>query len=208
MDEGEKRVDYVAVKIGDQEQDTDENGETHFFGVPNNILYDLKPTIRKPSYTIGDTKIKILGQQVGTVVAHIPVKPMVTISGEFRFDKNLKLTDKEKESLYENTLIKVMDEKGKLIEYLHPEIDGTFEVSGLFTNKYMLEVEYVGSDSKIKKLAEKIQLGYYDDSVNRFIIHLDGEKFTLKQLFLTGGGEYHEKVISSNTNNSSERNAI
>ena len=198
MDADEERVDYVAVKIGDQEIDTDENGEAMFFGVPNKIVYDMKPTIRKPSYTIGDKKIKILGQQVGTVTAHIPIKPMVTIVGEIQVDKNLNLNSKEKEALFENTLIKVLDEKGKLIEYLNPESDGTFEVSGLYARKYMLQVEYIGIDNKAKQITENVTLGYYDDRENRFIIHLDRDKLTLKQIFLSEGGKY-EKVISSNT---------
>ena len=198
MDADEERVDYVAVKIGDQEIDTDENGEAMFFGVPNKIAYDMKPTIRKPSYTIGNTKVKILGQQVGTVTAHIPIKPMVTIIGEIQVDKNLNLKDKEKEALFENMLIKVLDEKGKLIEYLNPESDGTFEVSGLYARKYMLQIEYIGVDNKARKIAENVVLGYYDDRENRFIIHLDKERLTLKQIFLSEGGKY-EKVISSNT---------
>ncbi|MGL5316562.1 MAG: hypothetical protein ACRC92_25115, partial [Peptostreptococcaceae bacterium] len=169
-----------------------------FFGVPNKIVYDMKPTIRKPSYTIGDKKIKILGQQVGTVTAHIPIKPMVTIVGEIQVDKNLNLNTKEKETLFENTLIKVLDEKGKLIEYLNPESDGTFEVSGLYARKYMLQIEYIGIDNKAKQITENVTLGYYDDRENRFIIHLDRDKLTLKQLFLSEGGKY-EKVISSNT---------
>lgn len=197
MDTDEERVDYVAVKIGDQEIDTDENGEAMFFGVPNKIVYDMKPTIRKPSYTIGDTKIKILGQQVGTVTAHIPIKPMVTIVGEIQVEKSLNLNDKERESLFENILIKVLDEKGKLIEYLNPESDGTFEVSGLYARKYMLQIEYIGVDNKARKITENVVLGYYDDRENRFIIHLDRDRLTLKQIFLSEGGKY-EKVISSN----------
>ena len=197
MDADEERVDYVAVKIGDQEIDTDENGEAMFFGVPNKIVYDMKPTIRKPSYTIGDTKIKILGQQVGTVTAHIPIKPMVTIVGEIQVENKLNLSSKEKEALFENTLIKVLDEKGKLIEYLNPESDGTFEVSGLYARKYMLQVEYIGVDNKARKITENVVLGYYDDRENRFIIHLDKDRLTLKQIFLSEGGKY-EKVISSN----------
>ncbi|MGL5568352.1 MAG: hypothetical protein ACRDB9_03820 [Cetobacterium sp.] len=201
IDSNEERVDYVAVKIGDQEIDTDENGEAIFFGVPNKIVYDMKPTIRKPSYTIGDTKIKILGQQVGTVVAHIPIKPMVTIVGDIEVDESLNLNTKEKEELFENVLIKVINEKGKLVEYLNPENDGTFEVSGLYARKYMLQVEYIGVDNKARKITENVVLGYYDDRENRFIIHLDRDKLTLKQIFLSEGGKY-EKIISSSSNSS------
>lgn len=201
MDEDEERVEYVSVKIGDQEEDTDGNGEAMFYGVPNKIMYDLKPTIRKPSYTIGNTKIKVIGQQVGTVIAPIPVKPMVTITGEFKIDSSLNLSEKEIALFYENTLIKVIDETGKIVEYLNPESDGTFEVSGLYTRKYLLQIEYIGIDNKVKKLAESVQLGYYDDQENRFIIHLDREKLTLKQIFFSEGGEY-EKIISSNTTDS------
>ncbi|MGL5983123.1 MAG: hypothetical protein ACRCZR_07335, partial [Cetobacterium sp.] len=199
MDSDEEKLEYVGVKLGDQELDTDENGEAMFFGVPNKIVYDMKPTIRKPSYTIGDTKIKVLGQQVGTVLVKIPIKPMVTIVGEIVIDSNLNLNEKDKEALFENTLIKVIDEKGKMIEYLNPESDGTFEVSGLYTRKYLLQIEYIGIDNKAKKITENITLGYYDEGENRFIIHIASDKFTLKQIFLSEGGKY-EKVISSNSN--------
>lgn len=198
MDENEKRIENVAVKIGSQEIDTDENGEATFFGVPNKIVYDLKPIIRKPSYTIGNSKIKILGQQVGTVIANIPIKPMVTIFGEIKFDDSLKMNEEDKKSLFENALIKVIDEKGKLIEYLNPESDGTFEVSGLYTKKYILQIEYVGIDNKIRKTTENITLSYYDDRENRFIIYIDKDKFALKQIFLSKEGKY-EKIISSNS---------
>ncbi|MGL6120266.1 MAG: hypothetical protein ACRC0V_07125, partial [Fusobacteriaceae bacterium] len=201
MNPDEERLEYVGVKLGDQEIDTDQNGEAMFFGVPNKIVYDMKPTIRKPSYTIGDTKIKVLGQQVGTILAQIPVKPMVTIVGEIIIDNSLNLDEKEKEALFENTLIKVSDEKGKLIEYLNPESDGTFEVSGLYTRKYLLQIEYMGVDNKAKKIAESITLGYYSEGENRFIIHIDSDKFTLKQIFLSDGGK-DEKIISSNSSSS------
>ncbi|MGL4642043.1 MAG: hypothetical protein ACRCVB_03080, partial [Cetobacterium sp.] len=110
-------------------------------------------------------------------------------------------SEKEIALFYENTLIKVIDETGKIVEYLNPESDGTFEVSGLYTRKYLLQIEYIGIDNKVKKLAESVQLGYYDDQENRFIIHLDREKLTLKQIFFSEGGEY-EKIISSNTTDS------
>lgn len=199
MDKGEERIDYVAVKIGDQEIETDENGEAIFYGVPNRIVYDLKPNIRKPSYSIGNTKMKVLGQQVGTVMVHIPIKPMVTIVGEVKIDPSLKLSKKEQETLLENTLIKVLDERGKLIEYLNPEIDGKFEVSGLYARKYMIQVEYIGADNKAKKILENVMLGVYDNKENKFVINLEKDKSTLKQIFVKEGVRY-EKIISSNYN--------
>ncbi|MGL6098345.1 MAG: hypothetical protein ACRC0G_01845 [Fusobacteriaceae bacterium] len=201
MDEQEERVEYVSVKIGDQETDTDENGEAMFYGVPNKIMYDIIPTIRKPSYTLGNVKTKLLGQQVGTVVAHIPVKPMLDIFGEVILDDNLKLSDKQKEILLENTLIKVLDENGKQLEYLNPSVDGTFEIGGLHSRNYKIQVETTHENGDTKNIIREVILKYDLNNENRFIIYLDKDSLILKQKSFSEGGEY-EEVNDSVSNNS------
>lgn len=199
--ENEEPVEYVKVKIGSQEINTDKDGKATFFGVPNEISYDVKTTIRNPSLTSGNTKVKVLGKQVGSIYVDIPIKPMVIIKGIFKIDDKLNLNKNEKISIFENTLIKVIDKKGETIEYVSPELDGTFEVHGLLAEDYILSIEYIGLDNKSREILRRVKLGYYDDKVNQFIIHLTEDRLTLIQKYFSKGGE-HEKVINSNITSS------
>ncbi|MDX8336579.1 hypothetical protein [Candidatus Cetobacterium colombiensis] len=176
-EENEKVVDNVAVKLREQEIVTDENGVAWFYGLPNDVTYDLKPTIRKPNYTMGDAKLKILGRQVGTIEAELPIKPMLNLTGVLLFDNSLKLSSSEKEGILENTLIKIINSKGKLVEYINPELDGSFEINGLFSEKYTLEILYTGTDYTINGVAENIQLSYKED--NNYLVQYKNGQFSL-----------------------------
>lgn len=173
----EKVVDNVAIKLREQEIITDENGVAWFHGLPNDVTYDLKPTIRKPNYTMGDTKLKVLGRQVGTIEAELPIKPMLNLTGILLFDNSLKLSSNEKEAILENTLIKIINSKGKLVEYINPELDGSFEINGLFSEKYTLEILYTGTDYTINGVVENIQLSYKED--NNYLVQYKNGQFSL-----------------------------
>lgn len=175
-DKGEKLVDNVEIKIGSQTQITDENGEAYFFGVPNGILYDLQPKIRKPSYSLGENKISIRGKNVGTIEAYIPIKPMVTLTGMFLVDNSLQLDELGKKEVYENTLIKVKDKDGKVLENTIPDEEGIFQVSGLFTQKYDLEIVYFGDKYKIPTLSEEVKLVHLENDENNKIVLRMNEK--------------------------------
>ncbi|MGL5903518.1 MAG: hypothetical protein ACRCZO_12615, partial [Cetobacterium sp.] len=56
-DIGEEIVPGVEVNIGDQIVVTNDIGEGMFYGIGNGIIYDMKVTIKKPSYTLGNNKI-------------------------------------------------------------------------------------------------------------------------------------------------------
>lgn len=167
-DKDEPRVDNVEVNIGKEKLVTDKNGEAMFYGVPNSIVYDLKPTIRKPSFSLGDNKIKIKGKASSTIEAFIPIKPMVTLSGNIEFDRSLlsDLTKEEIQEVYSNILVRIKDEKGKEIELTMPDNTGIFEVSGLFPEVYQIEVMYIGTDYNIPTLDEMVQLAYIDEESN------------------------------------------
>lgn len=178
-DINEKVIDNVAVKLREQEVVTDENGIAWFHGIPNDVTYDLKPTIKKPNYTMGDVKLKVLGRQVGTIEAELPIKPMLNLIGIFSFDSNLNLSENEKAAILENTLIKILNNKGKIVEYINPESNGTFEINGLFSEQYTVEIIYTGVDYNIQSTAQNLKLAYNQSDDNNVIVQYKNGQFTL-----------------------------
>lgn len=178
-DKGEMRVDNVEVRIGNQELITDEKGEAIFHGVPNNILLDLRPIIRKPSYSLGNNVIKIKGIATSTIEAYIPVKPMLTLNGSVELDKKLKLSPSDIQALYSDILIEVKDAKGNEIELTMPDETGHFMVSGIFPERYYIEVKYLGDKFKLPVLKEILELGYKNNSSPKIILNVTNKKISL-----------------------------
>ncbi|MGL5122600.1 MAG: hypothetical protein ACRC6K_00320 [Fusobacteriaceae bacterium] len=178
-DAGETKVDNVEIKIGDQSSVTNEKGEAMFYGVPNNILLNLQPTIRKPSYSLGNNIIKIKGITTTTIEAYIPVKPMLTLIGRVELDKIIKLSSEDRELLYSNILIKLKDIKGNQIELIMPDETGNFIVSGIFPDKYLLEVKYKGNKFNLPELEESLELIYIATSTQKIILNVTNEKFII-----------------------------
>lgn len=169
LDPSELPIDGVEVTIGNQKIVTDETGRGTFYGISNGLLHDLKPKIKKPSFTLGNNKIKVLSNVSSTVDAYIPIKPMINLHGVIELDKVLKLNDKEKEEFYSEILIEIKDEKGRTIELVAPDNTGVFDVSGLFPDSYIVEVSYVGTRFNIPALAKEMKLDYrYNDFVLGF----------------------------------------
>lgn len=169
-DSGEKLVDNVEIKIGSQTEVTTDEGEAYFFGVPNGILYDLNPKIRKPSYSLGSNKIAVRGTNTGTIEAFIPLKAMVTLSGVFIVDEKLNLSDDDVKDIYDNTIIKIKDKEGKILENTIPDESGIFYVSGLFTESYSVEIIYLGDKLNIPPLIETIDLKYIEAKDNEIVL--------------------------------------
>ncbi len=169
-DEGEKLVDNVEVKIGSQTEVTKEDGSAYFYGVPNGVLYDLNPKIRKPSYSLGNNKIAVRGTNTGTIEAFIPLKAMVTLSGLVIIDEKLNLSEDEIKEIYDNTLVKIKDKDGVVLENTMPDESGIFYVSGLFTESYDVEVTYLGDRLNISPLIETIDLKYIESKDNEIVL--------------------------------------
>ncbi|WP_300341576.1 hypothetical protein [Fusobacterium sp.] len=180
-DEGEERVDNVEIKIRDQRQITDENGEAMFYGIPNDTLIDLSPTIRKPSYSMGNNIIKIKGRASSTIDVYIPVKPMLTLSGTVELEEGLNIPKDELQQLYNDILIKVKDSKGKEIELTMPDENGNFIVSGIFPDDYYLEVKYLGTRYDIPELKEQVELVYNGNSATKLVINIGKNRFSLNK---------------------------
>ena len=176
FDKGEKPVNNVVVNIGKEKVVTDKNGEGIFYGVPNHITYDLKPTIRKPSFLLGNNKIVIEGRNTSTLTAYIPVKPMITLTGIVNVDDSFKSKPIGKMKVFSNLLVKIKDINGKVIETTMPDETGIFEVSGLFPKKYFIEVTYIGADREIKGLNRVVQLTYVDNGEDDNVINFNVSK--------------------------------
>ena len=180
-DKGEKKVPDVEVSIGKDKIITDEHGEGMFYGISNSIVYDINPRIKKPSFSQGNNKIKIKGRTSSTIEAYIPIKPMVTLSGKIEFDKILDLEEDEKQEIYNEILIRIMDLKGNEIELTMPDNTGEFDVSGLFPEEYKIEIMYTGIKYDIKSLDEKIALAYEDEEDTRITFKMSDKLISMNE---------------------------
>lgn len=181
LDVGEERVQNVEVNIGNKKVITDKNGEGIFYGIPNEIIYDLNPKIKKPNFLLGNNKIKIKGKNTSTITAYIPVKPMLTLTGIVNIDKRLNKSEVEKMKIYDDIFVQIKDLSGKVIDSSIPDNTGVFEISGLFPKQYFIEVHYVGIDYMIKGVNEIIQLSYVEEDKdgNKFILSIDDTEMKL-----------------------------
>lgn len=177
FDRGEKVVEGVEVTLGEKTVITNEDGEGMFYGISNGIIYNLKPTIKKPSFTLGDNKVTVRGTFASTIEAQIPIKPMLNLTGEIVIDNKMDLSDIEKEALYQDLLIEIKDIDGKSIELAIPDNTGIFDISGLYPEKYILEITYLGNKYDLKKISEILKLDYRDESFdNNVAFQLSSDK--------------------------------
>lgn len=179
-DVGEEIVPGVEVNIGDKIVVTNEAGEGMFYGIGNGILYDMKVTIKKPSYTLGNNKIKVRSNFSSTVDAYIPIKPMLTLSGNVELDKSLNLKGSEKVEFYNDLIIELKDLNGNVVETAAPDNEGLFDISGLFPKEYYIEVTYIGTKYDLKTIREEIELHYSkDNSINTVLLKISNDNIAI-----------------------------
>ncbi|MGL5639366.1 MAG: hypothetical protein ACRCW7_08480, partial [Cetobacterium sp.] len=142
---------------------TDKNGEGIFSNISNGILYDLKPSIKKPSFTLGTNKIQVKSSFSSTVEAYIPIKPMLNLNGVVNIDKKLGLTELQKDELYSNLIVEIKDLQDNTIDVAMPDNTGSFDISGLFPTEYVVKIEYIGTDFNLPPLAEVIKMNYSEN---------------------------------------------
>lgn len=177
FDKREKVVEGVEVTLGEKTIVTDKNGKGMFYGISNGIIHDLKPTIKKPSFTLGENKLTVRGTFASTIEAQIPIKPMLNLTGEIVIEDKMELSDIEKEALYQDLLIEIKDIDGKSIELAIPDNTGIFDISGLYPEKYILEITYLGNKYDLKKISEILKLDYRDESFdNNVAFQLSSDK--------------------------------
>lgn len=172
-DKGEKVVDGVEVTLGTEKVVTDQNGRAQVSGISNGVLYELKPTIKKPSYTMGNNVVKLQSNFSSDVDIHIPIKPMMNLSGYVNLDKTLDISESKVDEFYSDIIIEIVDMDGKEIEISSPDNTGYFDISGLFPEKYGIKVYYLGSDFEILNLNDEIALTYNEERGFEFEIVLN-----------------------------------
>lgn len=172
-DKGEKVVDGVEVTLGTEKVVTDQNGRAQVSGISNGVLYELKPTIKKPSYTMGNNVVKLQSNFSSDVDIHIPIKPMMNLSGYVNLDKTLDISESKVDEFYSDIIIEIVDMEGKEIEISSPDNTGYFDISGLFPEKYGIKVYYLGSDFEILNLNDEIALTYNEERGFEFEIVLN-----------------------------------
>ncbi|MGL6153506.1 MAG: hypothetical protein ACRC0W_00025, partial [Cetobacterium sp.] len=176
-DKGERKINNVKVKIGKKEIVTDERGEGVFYGIPNHMIYDLNPIIRKPSFVLGSNKIQIKGRNSSTLRAYIPVKPMLTLRGKIDLDFKSSKNFSEKVEIYRDILIKIKNQEGKVVDMSMGDEEGIFEISGLLPGQYTMELNYVGEFYRIDYIRKRIDLDYKNGKSERdFIFNLKVEE--------------------------------
>ena len=163
-DKGEPRVEGVEVKLGTHRVVTDKNGEANLYNLSNGIIYELQPTIKKPSYTMGNNIIKLQSNFSSDVDVLIPIKPMMNLAGYVNLDETLGIKENERDEFYSNIIIQILDMKGKEIDLASPDNTGYFDISGLFPEEYLIKVYYIGDNYNILNLNEKIVLKYDEEN--------------------------------------------
>ena len=183
FDVGEKVVEGVDVTIGEKTVTTNEDGEAMFHGVSNGVIYNLNPVIKKPSFTLGENKIAVKGNFSSTIEAYIPIKPMLNLTGQVKLGENMRLSELQREKLYQDILIEIKDMNGNSIELTVPDNTGAFDVSGLYPEKYMVEVNYLGTDYDLKKISEILKLTYIDNSFeNKISLKVTEDSITMSDV--------------------------
>ena len=176
LDEGDKKIPFVTVTVGSQDTITDENGIAYFYGVPNNVRYNLQVTSPVPNHTLGKVKYSILGKDSSTIEAHIPIRYFGDLYGRFNFADNLKLTTDEKEDFFSNLYIELRDLNGKIVERTAPDENGEVGIHSLFGKEYQLSIFYRGTEYEIPKFDESIKI-----KEEPFDFIFDGKNITLKE---------------------------
>lgn len=162
FDLNEEILGDVGVVIGQQEIVTNDKGKGTFYGISNRVVHDLKPTIKDPYYTLGRSVVKTQSHFATTVEAHIPLKPLIHLTGE-AITEGLKLKGEELEFFYSDVLVEIIDSKGKSKDLVSLDDTGMFDISELMPGKYKIMVAYIGDRYKIDPLEKEIEFIYEKD---------------------------------------------
>lgn len=161
MDEGEERVSNVDIKLGEEQTTTDENGEAYIYGVTSFVEYELETSCKRPTYRSDLNLIKVRGSGSTDILALIPVKPMISFSGNVDIAD---VSDYDKENIVSDLVINIKDKSGKYSETVYPDSNGSFYIFDILPDEYTFEIEYRGEDYNIDTKVEKIQLNYTDEN--------------------------------------------
>lgn len=159
FDSDEDYIGDVEIEINGINKVTKTKEPIYFYGVPNNILYNLKPIVRRPSYDTVNSKFSLKGKGGGDIEVFIPIKPLYSITGI------LYIEDKVDDfmSFYEGVVIKILNEKRESITTTLVDYTGGFDISGLNAGKYIIEISSFKNDG-IKPFVKEISINYNESN--------------------------------------------
>lgn len=170
-DEGEEVIPEMKVTIGTKDVITNSNGIGYIYDLSNGIQYEVKATLNRPEYNLSYSAMKVLSKHVSEIDVDIPIQPLVTLEGYISLD-GLDIPDEDAINIYNDIIVTVMDEEGKELEHTIPEDNGGFQVSGLFSEKYKIKIQYLGDKDGIEEKIETVQLAYGAHEKNRYVFNL------------------------------------
>ena len=155
FDTNEPYVGDVELEINGDKKVTTSKEPTYFYGVPNNILYNLNPIVRRPSFDVINSTFSLKGKGGGDIEAYIPIKPLFSIVGQLSLDKSYS----NAENIYDGIVIKIFDSNNKVISNIVPDFMGYYDVSSLIAGKYFIEISSF-KNSSIEPLKTEVNIAY------------------------------------------------
>ena len=143
------------MEINGEKKVTTSKEPTYFYGVPNNILYNLNPIVRRPSFDVINSTFSLKGKGGGDIEAYIPIKPLFSIVGQLSLDKSYS----NAENIYDGIVIKIFDSNNKVISNIVPDFMGYYDVSSLIAGKYFIEISSF-KNSSIEPLKTEVNIAY------------------------------------------------
>ena len=157
FDKDEERISDVEITLGQKKVLTNENGEACIYGIPSYSDYELTAQSRRPSHDGRAARVKVRGFGSSEIKAYIPIKPLITFTGDIEFKK-----DQSAVSDVRIKLNKISEnESGKII---YPESSGEFYIDSLTPGKYKVEIEYFGDEYNIPNKVYETELLYTDEN--------------------------------------------
>lgn len=154
-DKNEPFVGDVELEINGEKKITSAKEPTYFHGVPNNVLYNLNPIVRRPGFDIINSIFSLKGKGGGDIEAYIPIKPLFSITGQLTLDKSY--TDPT--NIYDGIIIRVLDSNNKIISTMIPDFSGYYDISSLVAGKYFVEISSF-KDRSIVPIKVEINITY------------------------------------------------
>lgn len=176
LDDDEFFIGDVEIEINGEEKVTSSTEPIYFYGVPNNILYNLVPKVRRPGYDVVNSKFSLKGKGGGNIEVLIPIKPLFSITGQLSVSE----TYGDPSTIYEGVVVKVLDTENNIIANVLPDFMGYYDFSGLSTGKYFIEISSF-KDESISSLKTELNIKYSKEIGNTIIFntHLEDNQFKI-----------------------------
>lgn len=155
FDSDEPYVGDVELEINGEKKVTTSEKATYFYGVPNNILYNLKPIVRRPGFDVINSTFSLKGKGGGDIEAYIPIKPLFSIVGQLSIHESYSNPG----NIYDGIVVKIFDSNNKLISSVIPDFMGYYDISSLMAGKYFIEISSF-KDNSIQTLKSEINITY------------------------------------------------